>query len=300
MTGSHRSGTGWVGSMIAASPSHPVAYLWEPFSPLARPGIRDVAFDAWFTYVCEANEESYEPGLRDMLAYRYRYGAEVRAIRTPKDAGRMVRDAARFRRFRARRARPLLKDPIAVFSSGWIADRLDAQVIVLIRHPAAFVNSVVHRRLRHPFGDFVSQPLLMDTLPQPYGDQIRRFAADEQPLLDQGILLWNLIHHAIAEFRERRPDWLFLRLEDVAEDPLARFGEMFDLLGMPLEDEVRATIVAHSDASNPDQVSDMASTRRNSRAAVHAWRRSVSDEDLARIRDGVEPLASAFYDGSDW
>jgi len=103
--------------MIAASRSHPIAYLWEPFSPLARPGIRDVPFDKWFVYVCERNQDRYEPGLRDMLAYRYRYAAELRAIRTPKDAGRLVRDAGRFRRFRAHGARPLLKDPIAVFSS---------------------------------------------------------------------------------------------------------------------------------------------------------------------------------------
>lgn len=286
--------------MIAASPSHPIAYLWEPFSPLARPGIRDVPFDKWFVYVCERNQDRYEPGLRDMLAYRYRYAAELRAIRTPKDAGRLIRDAGRFRRFRAHGARPLLKDPIAVFSSAWIADRLDAEVIVLIRHPAAFVNSVVRRELHHPFRDFVDQPLLMDGPLAPFDGEVRRFADREQPLLDQGILLWNLIHHAIAEFQTSRPDWLFLRLEDVAHDPLARFGTMFDHLGMPFEDEVRATILEHSDASNPDQVTDMASTKRDSRAAVQAWRRSLTDDDLARIRDGVEPVAGAFYGDEDW
>jgi hypothetical protein len=286
--------------MIAASPSHPIAYLWEPFSPLARPGIRDVPFDAWFAYVCERNQDRYEPGLRDMLAYRYRYAAELRAIRSPKDAGRLVRDAGRFRRFRTQGARPLLKDPIAVFSSEWIADRLGAEVIVLIRHPAAFVNSVVRRELRHPFRDFVDQPLLMDGLLAPFEDDVRRFAEQEQPLIDQGILLWNLIHHAIAEFRTNRPDWLFLRLEDVAQDPLARFGAMFDHLGLPFEDEVRATILEHSDASNPDQVADMASTKRDSRAAVQAWRRSLSSDDLGRIRGGVEPIAATFYGDEDW
>jgi hypothetical protein len=263
--------------MIAASPSHPIAYLWEPFSPLARPGIRDVPFDAWFAYVCERNQDRYEPGLRDMLAYRYRYAAELRAIRSPKDAGRL-----------------------AVFSSEWIADRLGAEVIVLIRHPAAFVNSVVRRELRHPFRDFVDQPLLMDGLLAPFEDDVRRFAEQEQPLIDQGILLWNLIHHAIAEFRTNRPDWLFLRLEDVAQDPLARFGAMFDHLGLPFEDEVRATILEHSDASNPDQVADMASTKRDSRAAVQAWRRSLSSDDLGRIRGGVEPIAATFYGDEDW
>ena len=93
---------------------------------------------------------------------------------------------------------------------------------------------------------------------------------------------------------------MFLRLEDVAQDPLERFDTMFDHLGMPFEEEVRSTIRDHSDASNPDQVADMASTKRNSRAAVQAWRRSLSDDGLARIRDQVEPIAAAFYGDEDW
>ncbi len=41
VTGSHRSGTGWVSEMLAAAPSPELAYIWEPFSLRARPGICD-------------------------------------------------------------------------------------------------------------------------------------------------------------------------------------------------------------------------------------------------------------------
>jgi hypothetical protein len=286
--------------MIAASPMRPVAYLWEPFSPLHRPGICDVTFDRWFTYVCEENQEAYEPGIRRMLAYDYRWSAELRAVRSPKDLARSVRDANRFRRFRSRRARPLLKDPIALFSAGWIADRLDADVVILIRHPAAFVNSVVGRQLRHPFVDFLDQPLLMRDLLHPFGDEIDDFARRERSLLDQGILLWTLIHHAIAEFRSRRPEWLFMRLEDIGMDPIPRFAEIFAHVDVPFEETVRSRIHQHSDASNPDQATDMASTKRNSREAVTAWKRSLTANDIAVIRERVEPLASAFYGSEDW
>jgi hypothetical protein len=286
--------------MIAASHARPIAYLWEPFSPLARPGIRDVPFDVWFTFVCAGNQGTYEPGLRRMLAYDYRWGAELRAIHRPKDVGRAMRDADRFRRFRRSRARPLLKDPIALFSAEWLADRLRSDVVVLIRHPAAFVNSIVGRKLRHPFGDFVSQPLLMEDMLAPYVDEISRYAREEQPLLDQGILLWKLLHHAIQLFRDRRPDWLFMRLEDLGREPLPGFGEIFDHVGVPLDEAVRARIVAHSNADNPDQVGDMASTKRNSAESVVAWKRKLSDEQVERIREGVEPLADAFYGTDDW
>jgi hypothetical protein len=300
VTGSHRSGTGWVSSMIAASRETPVAYLWEPFSPLARPGIRDVPFDRWFTFVCTQNQDAYEPGIRRMLAYDYRWGAELRAMHRPKDIGRAIRDADRFRRFRRSDARPLLKDPIALFSSEWIGDHLRSDVVVLIRHPAAFVNSIVGRRLRHPFRDFVSQPLLMDGMLEPYADEIHAYARDERPLLDQGILLWNLLHHAIQIFRDRRPDWLFIRLEDLGRDPLRWFSEIFNHVDVPIDDSVRERIVAHSHAQNPDHVPDMASTKRNSAESVVAWKRQLADEQVAEIRGRVEPLSSAFYGADDW
>ena len=134
--------------MIAASPSPAIAYLWEPFSILHRPGVCAARFSVWFPYLTSDNGGPYVRPIRDMLAFRYGTRAELRAVRSPKDAGRLIRDRREFRRFGAVGARPLLKDPIAVLSAPWLADTFDMEVIVLIRHPAAFVNSVAALRPR--------------------------------------------------------------------------------------------------------------------------------------------------------
>jgi hypothetical protein len=286
--------------MIAATPSPPVAYLWEPFSPLHRPGICAARFPLWFTYVCADNADRYEGPIRDMLSFRYRWRAELRVVRTPKDVGRMLRDGARFRSFRARGARPLLKDPIAVFSSEWIADALGSQVVVLIRHPAAFVDSIKRRELRHPFEHFARQPALVRDLLSPFAEEIRAYAAGDRSLLDQGILLWNLIHHAIRRFHDRRRDWLFVRLEDLARDPIPRFAELYRFLDLTFDARVEATIAEHSSASNPVATHDMASRKRNSAAAVEAWRRHLRPSEVDEIRGRVEPIATAFYSDEDW
>jgi hypothetical protein len=300
VTGSHRSGTGWVGGMIAASPAPRVAYLWEPFSLLHRPGILKAEFPYWFPYICKENQDPYVQPIRDMLAFRYRLGEELRIARTPKDAGRLLRDWSRFGVWRSRGARPLLKDPIAVFSSEWLADTFDADVVVMIRHPAAFVNSIKRRQLRHPFHHFLNQPLLMRDLLQPYREEIERFAAAEQPLLDQGILLWNLIHHAIGRFREVRPGWQFIRLEDVARDPVVQFEQLYGALGLTFDADVRRTVIEHSAASNPVEVVDMASRRRDSKASVVAWKKDLSAEEVETVRQGTAPLAGTFYSDNDW
>lgn len=300
VTGAHRSGTGWVGSMIAASPSPPVAYLWEPFSVLHRPGVCDARFPWWFPYVCPENESGYLGPLADMLAFRYKAMAELRSVRSPKDAGRLVRDGRRFRRFRREGARPLLKDPIAIFSAEWLCDSFDMDVLVTIRHPAAFANSVRSRRLEHPFGDFLAQPLLMRDLLDQFEEQIREFAAEEQPLLDQAVLLWRIIHHVILAYRDRRPGWMFLRLEDLARDPVAQFERIYDRLGQVLDARAIETIEAHTGPSNPTESADPADHRRHSSKSILTWKAHLSEDEIRRVRREVEPISKEFYSDEDW
>jgi hypothetical protein len=300
VTGAHRSGTGWVGSMIAASPSPAIAYLWEPFSIRHRPGTCDAPFSVWFPYVTSENEGPFVVPIADMLRFRYRTGAELRTVRSPKDGARLIRDRGRFRRYRRIGARPLLKDPIAVFSAGWLCDRFEMDAIVLIRHPAAFANSIVTRRLRHPFADFLAQPLLMRDLLAPFEQEIRRFTDREQPLLDQAILLWRMIHHVILKYRENRTDWTFIRLEDIARDPVARFRGLYARLGQVFDDTVAGTIEEHSGAMNPTEASDPADHHRDSARSVDTWKLRLSTAEIDEIRGRVEPISREFYADADW
>ena len=127
----------------------------------------------------------------------------------------------------------MLKDPIALFSSEWLASRFGMDVAVLIRHPAAFTASVKRLHLRHPFDHFLAQPLLMQDWLEPFAGEIERFAAAEQDIVDQGILLWLILHHAIAGFQERHPEWLFVRLEDLS-NPVPEFRQVFADLDLEL------------------------------------------------------------------
>jgi Sulfotransferase family len=300
VTGAHRSGTGWVGSMIAACPSPAVAYLWEPFSLLHRPGTLAVRFPYWFPYVCSENEAPHLEPVRDMLTFRYRPAAELMAVRSVKDAGRLVRDWLQFAQFRRAGARPLLKDPIAVFSAEWLCDTFDMDVIVLTRHPAAFASSLKSRGLTHPFGHFLTQPMLMRDRLSPFTDEITRFAAEPRPVLQQAILLWKLIHWAILNYRRKRPDWMFLRLEDIALNPQTEFERIYGRLGLTYDEHVRRTVARYSDPSNPADTQDPALLKRDSRASIVTWKRRLDAEEIRLIRDEVEPISKEFYSDSDW
>lgn len=299
VTGGHRSGTGWVGEMLAATPSPRLGYIWEPFSLQARPGICRARFPYWFMYVDDESGDPYRDALGDTLRFRYAVGAELPSLRSPKDVARFARDWARTELHRRRGSVPLMKDPIALFSAEWLADTFDMDVVVMIRHPAAFVNSLVRMGWRHPFEHFTRQPALMQQLGH-WEDEIAAFAAEEQPLLEQGILLWNLMHDRILRYRERRTDWVFVRLEDIAVDPPDRFAELYERLGLTWTDGVRTTIDEHSSSIHPAETMDASSHRRDSRSAVDVWKSRLSPAEIERVRSGTERVGKELYGDVDW
>jgi hypothetical protein len=298
VTGSHRSGSTWVGRMLAVDES--VGYIREPFGILHRPGILDAPIRWWFPYVCTENEDPYLTAVGDMLSFRYRTGASVRGVRSAMDAAKVANDVFRWERYRTQRARPLLKDPLALFSSEWLAERFHMRVLVLIRHPAGFASSLQRYRWTHPFDHFLRQPLLMRDRLEPFRQQIEEFARTERDCLDQAILLWNLIHHTIRGYQERHPDWLFRRYEDIGARPLAEFDRLYQELGLDLSPDAQRAISEHSRSTNPQEVRDARVLKRDSQAAVRTWTTRLSPEEIDRVRRGTQGIAGAFYTDADW
>lgn len=304
VTGSHRSGTTWVGRMLAHAPG--VLYVHEPFNVTdpPGPGLCDVRFEHWFTHIGTFNESRYYAPLRDTVELRYRLGAALRAARSPRAVRRAIRELLVVTAHRLRGARVLVKDPLALLSAEWLAERFEMAVVVLIRHPAAFASSLMRLGWSHPFADFARQQQAMDGLLRPFAAEIERFAAAERPLLDQAILLWNVLHHVIDEYRYRHPKWIFIRHEDVSRAPLAEFQALYERLGLKLTERARDAIRAHTDAANPiDEAAPVGSEKtlqRDSRGNIWQWQQRLSAEEITRIAVGTENVWRRFYTDEDW
>lgn len=300
VTGSHRSGSTWVGRTLAQAPG--VAYLDEPFGRDHRPGVLRTRFPHWFPYVPPGSDGPLEADVRGMLEFRYGYGAELRALRSPRDAARMARDAASFARFRAAGARPLLKDPVAILAAPWLAETFGVRVLVLIRHPAAFASSIKRLGWWHPFGDFLAQPRLMEERLAPFRARIEQYAASPPDLIDQANLLWNIIHSVIAGYRREHPGWLFARHEDLSSEPVAGFRRLTEGLGLPYTDAVDAFVRRSTGAGNPAEARTGVAhqLQRDSAANIANWKTRLTAEEVARVRAATEEVAAAFYDERSW
>lgn len=300
VTGSHRSGSTWLGQMIGASDA--VGYIHEPFNIDRGPGICRTRFPYWFTYIRPGTEGAVAEDFSRMLDFRYNYLAQAVSVRSKRQGRVLIRDGGRFLRYRMRHARPLVKDPMALFSAEWIAGTFDAQVVVVVRHPAAFASSIKLDGWTHPFSHFLNQPALIEDYLSPFEEEIEAFSREEHDILDQAALLWRLVHHTIAEYRTRHAEWLVVRHEDLSREPIDRFGTLFDALDLSYTEKVREAIVQSSNRSNPADrdISGRRFLTRDSRANIDNWRRRLTPPEVERLRTQVADVSPLFYSDNEW
>ena len=298
VTGAHRSGTTWVGKMLAAD-AH-TAYISEPLNVLHRPGVLRAKVTHWYQYICAENEENYLSPLLELLSFRYHFLDEVCSIRSHKDFLRMGRDFWVFINGRFRSQRSLIKDPFAVFSVPWFAKRLNCKVIITVRHPAAFASSL--QRLNWPFDfrDLLDQPLLMRDYLEPYRVQMQAINTDD--MIGQASLLWTMIYAVVHKLCEQNPDFIVVRHEDLSLDPVAGYKSLYESLGLEFTARVQDVILNSSSSENPNELSQkkVHSVKLNSRANVANWKKRLSSEEINCVRRITESESMYFYPDQEW
>ncbi len=297
VTGLHRSGTSWVGRSLTLSGE--LAYVSEPLNVHHRPGVMAAPVQHWYSYITEQNETDFLPALEDTLALRYKIWKELASLRSPRDFLRMLRDSFIFLRGRLTRQRVLLKDPFALFSATCFAERLDAQVVILLRHPAAFVSSLKRLNWSFDFSDLLVQPALMRDYLEPFRKEMESAPED---LVGQASLLWRIGAHALTQMKKQNPEFHIVQHEQLSKDPLAGFRSLYLNLGLPFTSKVERKILRATGANNPDEVSlnSIYSTKLDSAANLQNWKQRLSADEIERIRQLTEQAALPYYGPEDW
>jgi hypothetical protein len=298
VTGAHRTGTTWVGKMLAASGE--AAYISEPLNVWHRPGVMGTPVNRWYTYICPDNEQEYLPGLLQTLAFRYHLWQEIQSLHSRKDFMRMGRDSSTFLRGRLGGLRPLLKDPFAVFSVIWFAQRLNCKVVITIRHPAAFASSLKRLDWSFQFEDLLAQPLLMRDLLNPYQAEIK--ASVGQDIIDQASLLWKMIYQIAARLQQEHPEFITVRHEDLSLEPLEGFQSLYDTLGLTFSHRARQAILDSSSSENPSESSRQAvhAFKLDSHANLQRWKSRLAPDEVERIFQLTGETAALYYSDESW
>lgn len=303
ITGSHRSGTTWAGKVI--SESSDIFYLHEPFSPKIDywygADNHNTQFDHWFTYINQKNEKDYLPQVKKLLKSDYSFWEELRYTKNFKQ---FLKDYWRFKKQRRNPKRLLIKDPIALFSAEWLAKRFNFQVVVLVRHPAAFTSSLKRLNWVFDFNEFLNQKELMKNYLTDFRDEIHEFASNEQNIVEQACLLWRVFNSVIYDYQKKHSDWLFYRYEDVATAPQQKFREIFKKLRLNYTPEIERYIIDISGKKNPHDYKASGRVpllpKLDSRGSINNFVNRLSEKEISLIKEKTADVWKLFYKENDW
>jgi hypothetical protein len=300
VTGLHRSGTTWVGRMLAQNGD--VAYVSEPLNVWHRPGVMRSPVTHWYTYICKENETEFVQPFNETLKLDYHLLREIKSLRSLKDFLRMLRDWANFTIGRIQRRRVLLKDPFAVFSTSWFAERLNCDVVVVLRHPAAFVSSLKRLDWSFDFNDLLAQPLLMRDLLEPFRTELEAVTKAPSDVILQGSLLWRIIATVTHHRQRENPQLGVILHEDLSRDPIAGFSKLYNHLGLFFTSRAKKRISRSTGVENPQEVSlsSIYSTKLDSAANLENWKHRLTPEEISRIHDLTKDVAHPYYNNESW
>jgi hypothetical protein len=299
VTGAPRSGTTWVGRTLTLSGE--LGELYEPFNPTAHQA-RWFDPPEFYLYVEERNASTYNADLRAMSRLQFPVSRVLTAgpspvrVRTALRTWRTVHDHRRHHRA------AMVKDPLALFSTPWLASELGVRPVILVRHPAAFVSSLMRVGWQVRFGSWLRQPLLMDSLLAPWAEQLERADAGERDVVRDGALLWAVCNDVIRRWRDVHTNWLVIRHEDLAADPEQRFAELYGALGLSWSEPVAEAVRASTSPDNPADVTSGAQHElaRDSRGVASVWRSRLSAAEVGVVRAITAEVGAAFYGDDMW
>ncbi|WP_299228484.1 sulfotransferase [uncultured Psychroserpens sp.] len=301
VTGIHRSGSTWIGKTVAVSPQ--VKYVHEPFNlqikranPLRKLGIYTLRspLKFWFEYVDGKTNKKRQDEILNYIRAFYSISTvsvlhEFFKIRKPSDIKLF------FNELKSRSKRPLIKDPLALMSSAFIAEKLNAKVVVSVRHPAAFVASIIRKNWKFDFNNFANQERLLDEHLFPYKEAIISCSKKRLPLVDEAILLWNIIYSFTSKLQDKyKDDWYFVKHEDLSEDPVEEYRKLFQYLSL----EFNEIIVSQIQKSTSGEIQDV--LNRNAKENIKSWKNVLSNDEITKIKKQTNTVASKFYTEESW
>ncbi len=297
VTGSHRSGSTWVGKMMSLSKD--IGYIHEPLLHHNEFSLCSDKLQYYYPFIDSHNEELYVEDVKKSINHHINY---IKPFKSHLQNGSLQYYAKTVveslqSRFTSKRA--LIKDPLAFFSVEWLYKNFNTKPILIIRHPAAFVASVIKQNWQQPFSHFRDQKELFEQKLKPFQDDIIKFSVNTYPLIDQAILTWNMIHYQMHNYMNDHNDWYFTRHENLSASPVEEFEKLYKYSDIPFTDKIKDKIKIYSGLSE-EKVIFNKKVQRNSRDNILAWKKRLTEDEIEYIYARVKEFSKHFYSDDEW
>jgi hypothetical protein len=198
-----------------------------------------------------------------------------------------------------RGGRLIVKDPIAALSSDWLSRNFDLEVVILVRHPAAFAASLKRLNWKHPFEHFLQQEMLMERYLDPYRAEI---TSRPENIAEQAAIIWKCIYGVLFTYLDNNANWLVRKHEDLSSNPVAELSNLCKTLGLEWTKTVEDQVVKYTQSGNPVTAPEgtVHQIRRDSAAIVSRWKETLTKEEIAGVYRISLPVSERLYTDEDW
>lgn len=285
VTGCPRSGTTWFGRVLSAHRG--ARYVHEPFNPNSPHPATSFRTKEFFERIPMAERERLDL-LEPIFSGRTRLFS-----RPPGDTkfSTWLKWSVSEVRFQ-KPTLTVVKDPIAILSVESIAEYFNPQMIFMFRRPEAVVSSFLRRGWDVQLDRFIQ-------IVRPSGiwsdDQLDDAENSMDSPLDRVAHIWRLLAVFGLHLREKYPDWLFLRYEDVTADPCREFRRLCDLLGLEFEGDRENFLTAIDRPSRKSPGSQRVLDVRRSRSDFQDPDTILESAENRRVKDICGPELQLLY-----
>lgn len=297
VTGTQRAGTTWVGSILSAGRAS--GYIHEPFNT-TNVNIHNSPIKLPYQYIDESLDRDSDNIFSNYLDYFVNpsfkfFCNSFSPIRNIDSRyilpGRQVLLSGIGKKVK------ILKDPFALLSSEWLHKVLGWDIVIVVRHPAAFALSMVQKNWSVAPTVFREQSKALKHIYGSHKDLVEEyinFPNKKADLLGCAIYGWRLLHIAIAFYKRNYPQWTIVRHEDLSLRPDEGFEDLCEDLDLKYSKGMAAALKASVSGYTGSGKS------RDAKLNMHKWKTALSPLEIDRIKTEAKAEWRIFYEEADW
>jgi hypothetical protein len=223
VTGCPRSGTTWLGKVLSA-PSD-IRYINEPFNVKNPHPSTSFRSRFSFEHLASTDHERLKHLENLFTGHGKIWALEKRGLKMKRQLKWFASELCR-----GTTTHTLIKDPIAFLSVETLAEKFKPQIVVMTRRPESIIASHLSRKW-----DFSNLEIYVKTM-RPLNiwtdEQLDETLDCRDSPVDRLAHMWRLLALWQIQLRDRHPDWVFIRHEDLVRNPEQGFRNICTRLGL--------------------------------------------------------------------
>ncbi len=189
----------------------------------------------------------------------------------------------------------VIKDPLGCFLTEYLAQKYQVKVIVLVRHPVAFVAST--RRLEWHHKNFRNLAIQEHLVEDYFPDEVDFLQKQWSTPLEAAAALWRILNKVLLAQVSQHPDWVVLKHEHLSNDPLNTFRGLYQGLKLPWSNRIENLILRRTNAANQTEAKSGKSMdiNRNSVALFEHRISQIAKKDRRTVYELTKDVALGMY-----